>query len=135
MGKTAHYLRHFFMLDAEETYEIKDYSDYNGPGFNCYKASPYFKRPGIKARPGYLKAEVAAYSEITKIALLIGMAIIVSIGVWGDIKFIQLMSDKELRHLQVLLLVGPIGIMFNILSIGMYPRAIFLFKNFKAPTQ
>ncbi len=132
MGKTTAYLRHFFELDRAETYRVENYADYTGPGFARYKASPYFKQTR-RGNPGYLKAEVAAYSEMTKIALLIGIVLIVSAVVWGDIKIVQLFSYKEFRTPQAFLWVAPVGLLFNAMGVGMYPRAVFIIKNFKAP--
>lgn len=133
MGKVANYLKHFFMIDYvlgnEASYHVQDYKDYTGPGFKSYKTSRYFKGPGIND-PGYLKSEVAAYSEMTKIALLIGMFILVFIAVWWDIKYLQLLIRGDIDK-SLLLFTSLLTIALTIPGMGMFPRAIFLVKNFK----
>ncbi len=130
MGKVTPYLKHFFMLDESTSYEVQTYKDYSGPGFGQYKRSPYFKRPGIKASPGYLKSEVAAFSEMTKIALLVGMVILVLIVVLWDFTYIKILASGDF-DLGLFLWASILTLLLTVNGLGMYPRIVFLLKNFR----
>jgi hypothetical protein len=132
MSKLTSYLKTFFMLVDSSVYESKAYRDYTGPLFGRYKKSLYFKPKGF-INPGYTKAEVAAYSEMTKLALLIGCMIlawaVLTFDYWA-IKLIIL--DHNFR--ETVSFIAYFGIVpLNYVGVGLIPRFIFLIKNFKDP--
>lgn len=131
MGKLTAYLKTFFLLAPAETYEDSNYRDYTGRGFSAYKRSEIFMKGRYFSR--YYKREVAAYSEITKVAMLMGMAILIVFVIWTDIKFIGTLMNSEFRAREGLLPAVLIVLILNWLLASLYPRTTFLIKNFKPP--
>lgn len=130
MGAFLAYLKHFFVLDNPVSYMAKSYNDYTGPGYKRFKSSPYFVRGGITRAP-YHKAEVAAFSEITKLFLLIGIVMFASIFLWFAVLAIQLMLDPKFQTFTNLAILLPIIIALVYCSLCMFPQFIFVCKNFK----
>ena len=120
------------MLDHPLAYLKQDYKDYTGPYFNRYKESIYFFEGGRK-NPSYLKAEIAAYSEMTKIAILALMGMILYIYGTFTVIFVRTLLMPEFRVFSLLAVLSLIGLMLTWTVLGFIPRIVFLIKNFKAP--
>jgi hypothetical protein len=130
MGKIIDYLKHFLMLDPPLSYSAQDYRDYDGPLFKRYKRSAYFYK-NRRQRIVYLKSEVAHYSEVTKIAMLLFMGMILFIYIAFLNIFIRTILDPEFRIASLMLTLTLIGFILSRSVIGCIPRAIFLIKNFR----
>ena len=118
------------------------YNDYTGRGFNRFKRSLNFNGNGGLGRgaPRFSKAEIAAFSEITKVLLLMLMAILAAVFVWWDVKIVGLLtglsefSKYSLSEVLVpALSLTAATLMANYVLVCMWPRAVFIIKNFKAP--
>jgi hypothetical protein len=132
MNKVTSYLKTFFMLDSYPKYSVRDFKDYTGPGFTRYKKSSSFNGSGgVRGiYPQLDKAEVAAYSEMTKVALLIAMAVVATIFVAWDILVIQTLLSGSLDFILGATLVGTM-LLGTLFVVALYPRIVFLLKNFK----
>jgi hypothetical protein len=130
MNKMLSYIKHFFMLNRSEAYRAQTYKNYTGFGFTRFKHTDYFLQPKIR-NPGYLKSEVAMYSEMTKAMLLVGMIILAAIVVWWDIRIVKVIVDPQFRTKAALAILVPSLVVLNFIAINIYPRAVFLIKNFR----
>ncbi len=127
MGKLTSNLKHFFYLDNSASYDAVRYRDYTGPGFKSFKKSEYFsQRLGLSR-----KAEVAAWSEMTKVSLLILALIIAGSVLFFDIELIKVLADASLRTKEVALYIIIPVIIANLVFLSEYPRLVFLIKNFE----
>ncbi len=130
MSKILDYLKVFFMFEEPAVYEATEYKDYDGLGFSRYKSSDYFLRGG-KLSSSYTKREVAAFSEMTKLALLTGMTILTFMVLWFDYIVIDYTIFSRDWH-GVVVLVGFIGLLpLNTMVVSFWPRVVFILKNFK----
>lgn len=119
------------MIADQTTYEVTNYKNYDGPGFSRFKNSENFARMGWRRGTTYTKQEVAAYSEMTKLALLAGMAILMSMVIWFDYIVINYFAQSFDWHGMVAM-VGFFGLLpLNVMMVSFWPKAVFLVKNFR----